>query len=239
MKISIVIPALNEEAGIESVIKQIPVLTLQEAGYDTEIIIADNGSEDRTADIARDNGANVVSEPKRGYGNAYKTGLNRATGDIIVTGDADMTYPFDITKDLIEYLIENDLEFLNTNRLEKVNPGITAYIHALGTHILTGLMHILFKCPFRDSQSGMWIFKRYVWEGISVESQGMPFSQEIKIEAFTNGFRCGEVPIEYRARVGQSKLNAMRDGWETLKQLFHRGLRKKRKKISDFKKTHI
>ena len=239
MKISIVIPALNEEAGIEAVIKQIESAGLKEAGYEAEIIVVDNGSEDRTAEIARGCGAAVISECKRGYGNAYKAGFKNATGDIIVTGDADMTYPFDKTKELIEYLLNNNLEFLSTNRLEKLNPGLVVRIHALGTHILTAVMRVFFKCPFRDSQSGMWIFKRYVWDGISVESSGMPFSQEIKIEAFTNGFSCAEVPIEYRTRVGQSKLNTLCDGWDAIKQLVWKRMGKKKKKSLNIKNLSL
>jgi len=239
MKISIVIPALNEEAGIEAVLKQIPREKLHEAGYETEVIVVDNGSEDRTAEIARANGATVISQCERGYGNAYKAGFKNATGDIVVTGDADMTYPFDRTLELVEYLLGNDLEFLSTNRLEKLNPGLMAHIHALGTFVLTKIMNAFFSCPFRDSQSGMWIFKRYVWEAISVESPGMPFSQEIKIEAFTNGFRCAEVPIEYRQRVGESKLDTLYDGWDVFKQLMHRGLNKRKKKLSNFKNLFL
>ncbi|MFA6896706.1 MAG: glycosyltransferase family 2 protein [Patescibacteria group bacterium] len=230
MKISFIIPALNEEAGIEAVIRQIATAGLDEAGYEKEIIVVDNGSEDRTGEIARSCGATVVKECKQGYGNAYKAGFAKATGDIIITGDADMTYPFDHSPELIEYLLTNDLEFLNTNRLEKLNPGLVAHLHALGTFALTVTIKLFFKCPFRDSQSGMWIFKRYILDTISVESPGMPFSQEIKIEAFTRGFRCAEVPIEYRPRVGESKLNTFHDGWGAFKHLFQRRLAANKKR---------
>lgn len=219
MKISIVIPALNEEAGIGQVIEQIPTAALRAAGHETEIIIVDNGSSDRTAQIACQRGATVVTENRRGYGQAYKAGFKRASGDIIVTGDADMTYPFDTTEELVNFLLENDLDFLNTNRLEKLNPGLSARIHALGTWVLTRLMQIFFKCPFRDSQSGMWIFRRDILKSIKPEANGMPFSQEIKLEAFTRGFRCDEIPIEYRPRVGESKLNTLSDGLGAMTQL--------------------
>lgn len=237
MKISIVIPALNEERGIESVINQISAAGLTEAGFETEIIIADNGSEDRTAEIAGQCGAKVVSETKRGYGSAYKAGLSQATGDIIVTGDADMTYPFDHTKELVRYLLDNDLDFLNTNRLAVPCSGMVACVHALGTFFLTILMKAFFRCPYRDSQSGMWIFRREVWDNLSITSDGMPFSQEIKIEAFLSGFRCAEVPIEYRSRVGESKLNALRDGWAAVRHLIT--LRLGRKKFANKKKRML
>jgi glycosyltransferase involved in cell wall biosynthesis len=237
MKISIVIPALNEETGIESVINQIAAAELSKAGFDTEIIIVDNNSGDRTAEIARRCGAIVIPEKKRGYGSAYKTGLDKASGEIIVTGDADMTYPFDQTAELVRYLLDNDLDFLNTNRLGSPCRGIEACIHVLGTLVLTLMMKTFFKCPFRDSQSGMWIFRREVWENISVKSDGMPFSQEIKIEAFLRGFRCAEVPIEYRPRVGDSKLHAVSDGWAAMKHLVWR--RFKKEKLEKEKKKAV
>jgi len=239
MKISVVIPALNEEAGIETVIKQIPVTELKGAGFETEIIVVDNGSDDKTAEIAKRSGAIVISEGTRGYGNAYRAGLNSATGDIVITGDADMTYPFDKTLELVRYLLDNDIDFLNTNRLVTLNPGLTARLHAVGTYILTVMMRLFFHCPFRDSQSGMWIFRRFVWEKINVRSTGMPFSQEIKIEAFLGGFRCSEIPIEYRRRIGESKLDTWNDGIGAIRQLLAKRLEKKKKKIAELKKTQF
>ena len=93
-KITVVIPALNEEQAIGSVIKEIPTNELKKMGYRVEIMVIDNGSKDKTKYIAHDNGAKVIVQPIKGYGNAYKAGFANATGDIIATGDADLTYPF-------------------------------------------------------------------------------------------------------------------------------------------------
>ena len=82
-KISFVIPALNEEAGIGLVLGEIPVSKLNKQGYEVEVIVVDNASTDRTAEIAREHGARVVYEANRGYGNAYKAGFPRARGDIV------------------------------------------------------------------------------------------------------------------------------------------------------------
>jgi glycosyltransferase involved in cell wall biosynthesis len=230
MKISIIIPALNEEAGIEKVIDQIPKGELLKSGYEVEIIVVDNGSTDKTAEIAKAKEAQVVAQPLRGYGNAYRAGFAKATGNIIVTGDADMTYPFDRLPQLIEVLIANDWDFLNTDRLNKVNPAATtAYVHALGTWALSFIIRFFFNCPFHDSQSGMWIFKREIWKFLSVKSEGMSFSQEIKIEAFTKGFKCGEIPIEYRPRVGESKLSVVRDGLGAMSQILRKKFNGKEK----------
>lgn len=219
-KISIVIPALNEEQGIGQVIKQVPVTELNNAGYEVEILVVDNASTDKTAEVARLHGALVVFQPLRGYGNAYKAGFDSATGDIIVTGDADMTYPFDITLALVQKLETENIDFLNTNRLTKQNRASMKTSHRVGNWGLSLVTQALFRWPYTDSQSGMWIFKRSIWPALTVTSSGMQFSQEIKVEAFVRGYRCAETPIEYRTRVGEVKLSAVRDGIANILQLF-------------------
>ena len=95
MKISIVIPTLNEEEGIGATIDSIKKEEFEKRGWDYEIIIVDGNSKDKTREIASNKGAKIIIEPRKGYGRAYKTGFSMADGDIIVTGDADGTYPFD------------------------------------------------------------------------------------------------------------------------------------------------
>lgn len=223
-KITVVIPALNEEKGIGPVLKEIPVSALIDIGYKTEVIVIDNGSKDKTCYIARQHGATVIIQPVRGYGNAYKAGFANASGDIIATGDADLTYPFEDLPKIIKKLEKEDLDFINTNRLKYVNPEVMKPSHIFGNKLLTTITKILFNSPFVDSQSGMWIFRREIWDELNVRSSGMPFSQELKIEAYIRGFKCAEVPIEYRTRSGDTKLNIFRDGTKVMFQLFHKKL---------------
>lgn len=240
-KISIVIPALNEEEGIGLVINQVPVEQLNNAGYDVEIIVVDNASTDNTAKIAQEHGAKVVFQPQRGYGNAYKAGFNNATGDIIVSGDADMTYPFDDTLRLVKILKAHNLDFLNTDRLSALKGKAMKTSHVVGNWGLSLVTRFLFRWPFNDSQSGMWIFKRSIWDELDVQHVGMPFSQELKVDVFSRGFKCAEVPIEYRSRVGEVKLNAIRDGLLNITQLFIKFIKLKREglKIGQFSKVSI
>lgn len=221
-RITIVIPALNEEKGIGPVLKEIPVERLKEMGYETEIMVIDNGSKDMTRHIARSHGATVIIQPVKGYGNAYKAGFANASGDIIATGDADLTYPFQDLPKFIRKMEVEKLDFINTNRLKYINPEIMTPSHIFGNWLLTTIMKILFGAPFVDSQSGMWIFKRHIWEELHVHSSGMAFSQELKIEAYIRGFRCAEVPVTYRARAGETKLNTIRDGFKTITHLFYK-----------------
>lgn len=206
MKVSIVIPALNEEEGIGPVLKAIPVKKLKAMHYDVEVLVIDNGSTDRTPHIARRHGATVIIQPIRGYGNAYKAGFANASGDIIATGDADLTYPFDVLPRILRRMEKESLDFVTTDRLSTLQPGVMTRFHQFGNWVLTTMTHVLFGWPFRDSQSGMWIFRRQIWPQLDVRSSGMPFSQELKLEAHAKGFRCVEIPIDYQARAGREKL---------------------------------
>jgi len=220
--LSIVIPALNEEKCIGSVIKEIPIKELKNMGYIVEVLVIDNGSNDKTPHIARSNGAKVIIQPIRGYGNAYKAGFANATGDIIATGDADLTYPFSILPKALDKLEQENLDFINTDRLTTLRRNVMEFSHILGNFILNLGVKFLFKWPFKDSQSGMWIFKRQIWSYLDVRSSGMPFSQELKIEAYIRGFKCDEMIIDYRARAGESKLNTLSDGLGNINHLLRK-----------------
>src|ERR1700730_13972168 len=158
-KITIVIPALNEEQGIGLVLKEIPISVLMDMGYETEVMVVDNGSKDKTRYIARQHGATVIVQPVRGYGNAYKAGFANASGDIIATGDADLTYPFEDLPTIIQKMEEEELDFISTNRLNNLNQERRKTSHVFGNKLLTIITRLLFNAPFVDSQSGMWIFK--------------------------------------------------------------------------------
>jgi glycosyltransferase involved in cell wall biosynthesis len=238
MKISVVIPAFNEEAGIGAVLDEIPVAALEKAGYEVEKVVVDNASSDRTAEIARKRGATVVYQPKRGYGNAYKAGFFHATGNIIVTGDGDLTYPFKDLPAIIAKLRDEDLDFMNTDRLSVLDRKAMHASHIFGNKVLTMIMRTLFNVPFRDSQSGMWVFRRDIWPLLDVHSGGMPFSQEIKIEAYVKGLRCGEVPITYRQRVGDVKLS-VHDAWRTMFELFKKRVSVRRGRMASLTQPAI
>jgi glycosyltransferase involved in cell wall biosynthesis len=225
--LSIVIPALNEAENLPPLMAAIPVTELRSAGWESEVVVVDNASTDGTGDVARSLGARVVLQPKRGYGNAYRAGLAAAHGDAIATGDADRTYPFDALPHLLRVFDMNNVEFMTTNRLIPRNRAAMKRSHAVANRALSSLSRSLFRNQVRDSQSGMWVFKRYVWDSLDVRSTGMAFSQEIKNAATTAGFRCLEVPIEYRVRGGEVKLNAVPDGMANIVQLFEHRFRRR------------
>jgi len=223
--VSVVIPAFNEEENIASTITALPLDPLRAAGFDVEILVVDNASTDRTGDLARAHGARVIVQPVRGYGNAYKAGFANCTGDVVVTGDADLTYPWHIVPEAIERLHDDQLDFITTNRLTELDRASMTRSHVFGNHLLSLTTRILFGVPFRDSQSGMWIFRRHLLHTVRLRSGGMAFSQELKIEAHRRGFRCLELPIAYFPRGGKSKNRTIRDGFGNLGQLIAARLR--------------
>lgn len=223
--VSVVIPAYNEQENIPQTIAAIPVDRMRQAGFDVEVLVVDNGSTDRTGHVARSLGAKVIVQPVRGYGNAYKVGFANCSGDVIATGDADLTYPFEILPEAVSRLHREGLDFLTTNRLGSATGESMSRSHMWGNHALSAMTRALFAVPFRDSQSGMWIFQRHVLSKLRLRSGGMAFSQELKVEAYRNGFRCAEMPIAYYPRGGRTKNRTIVDGIGNLSQLIVSRLR--------------
>src|SRR2546428_5031580 len=153
LRVTVVIPCLNEEEGIQEVLREVP-------SFVDEIIVVDNGSTDRTAVVAREMGARVVSELHRGYGRAYKKGFSQATGDIIVTLDGDHSYPVDALSYLLEAFLHSKVKFLSASRLPLLSSESMALKNYIGNRILSLSMSILFQYWVQDSQSGMWVFAR-------------------------------------------------------------------------------
>ncbi|MFC1954889.1 glycosyltransferase family 2 protein [Chloroflexota bacterium] len=223
---SIIMPALNEASCIMDVIDMVPLEEFSAREIDTEIIVVDNGSVDGTGDLARKAGARVIYEPRRGYGYAYLMGFAEAKGDIICTLDADGTYPVHMLPELTDMLLEENLDFINTNRFPYMHNGVMSRSHRAGNAILTFANRALFRLPFHDSQSGMWVFRSELLKRMQLRAVGMALSQEIKIEAACRlGVRCAEVPIQYDYRLGESKLRAWRDGISNLTYLFRKQIK--------------
>lgn len=206
LRITVVIPCLNEEQGIEKVLRRLPPFV-------DETIVVDNGSTDRTADVAATFGALVIRENVRGYGRAYKRGFGQATGDIIVTLDGDHSYPPDALSYLLEAFLHLEVDFLNASRFPVQDRRAMSFKHKMGNLVLSLAMSILYFRWVRDSQSGMWVLRRSILAGMTLESDSMAFSEEIKIEALKNSrIRFAEIPVQYTSRLGEIKLNPWRDG---------------------------
>jgi len=217
-RITVIIPCLNEEQGIESVLRRMP-------DFVDEVIVVDNGSTDRTSEVARSLGAKVIREDVRGYGRSYKTGFKWAAGDLIITLDGDHSYPPDAISYLLEAFLHLEVDFLNASRFPVRDRNAMSFKHRFGNLILSLAMSILYFRWVRDSQSGMWVFRKSILKNMNLISDGMAFSEEIKIEAFKDrGIRFAELSILYTSRLGEMKLNPWRDGcynlWFLIKKRF-------------------
>lgn len=209
-RITVIIPCLNEEQGIEQVLSRMP-------DFVDDVIVVDNGSTDRTSEVAHSFGAQVIREEVRGYGRTYKKGFANAKGDIIVTLDGDHSYPVDAISYLLEAFLHLEVDFLNASRFPVRDRRAMSFKHHVGNLILSLAMSILYFRWVRDSQSGMWVFRRSILKNMVLESDSMAFSEEIKIEALKQpNVRFAEINIQYSSRLGEIKLNPWRDGFHNL-----------------------
>jgi len=194
--VSLVIPALNEEKGIAVTVRRAPPEI-------HEVIVVDGGSKDRTAELAREAGAQVIVEPRRGYGLAYKRGFQAATGDVIATADADGTYPVEMIPHIVDFLIRKDLNFVSCSRFPLADGKAMRGLNKLGNVGLSLAASMLYLHSFRDICSGMWVFHRSLLDKLSLFSDGWSFSNEFKLEAyFCQPDRFAEFMVPYEERVG-------------------------------------
>ncbi len=216
--VSVVIPCLNEEANIEECVTRARAV-LAEHGLDGEVVVADNASEDRSAELAAAAGARVVTEPRRGYGSAYLAGLNVARGRYIVMADADLTYDWaEIPRFVSE--LEDGGELVIGDRMDNIQPGAMPWLHRyVGNPVLTGILNLFFRTGVNDAHCGMRAVRREVLPRLDLRTTGMEFASEMVIRAAKEKLDIRQFPIEYHPRGGESKLSSFRDGWRHLRFL--------------------
>ncbi len=222
--VSVIIPTMNEEASIGGVLDELQQ-AFSASSHDHEVLVVDTLSTDGTVALAEARGARVLREDRRGYGRAYMTGFAAARGAYVATLDADATYPARAVPALVTRAETEGWDFLSGNRLTTLSPEAMGPAHRLGNAVLNLTVRLFYGLTLRDSQSGMWIIRRQALQRLALENEGMPFSEEIKLEALARGLRFAEVPIPYRPRVGEAKIRAWADGWANLRYLVRRRLR--------------
>ena len=220
VSVTVILPTLNEEEGVGDTIDAIPKKFCKKL----EILIVDGNSSDKTREIALKKGARVHIEPRKGYGRAYRTGFAIASGDIIITMDADCTYPAEKIPELVNVLIDRDLQFITCDRLTLAEDGAMSGLHGFGNWALSITGRMLFWNGIKDSQSGMWVFKKSMFENPKLRptNDGMPLSEEIKLitKIHLEKDKFAETSVPYRTRVGDAEINTWGDGWKNFKFLF-------------------
>ncbi len=239
MRASLVIPTLNEAGSIGPVLRAFRAAAesanqkfLYRNPIDWEILIVDGLSRDGTAATARKEGARVLEERRPGYGRAYKTGFAAAGGELVATADGDASYPVDEIPWLVLHFLEHRLDFLTCDRLTYLDRQAMTTEHRIGNRVLNFALRTFFHSAvrgaparvLRDSQSGMWIFRREMLDRLRLTQDGMAFSEELKIEALLRGLRFEEVPVHYSERWGAPKLSSWRDGARNLLFLLEKRL---------------
>jgi glycosyltransferase involved in cell wall biosynthesis len=213
VQISVVIPCLNEEEAVGGVVDQ-AWEGIRRSGREGEVIVVDNDSSDRSAEVAAEHGAHVVNEPRRGYGSAYLTGLANARGDYVVMGDADETYPMQELGPFVDRLEHGDDLVLGSRFKGKIHGDAMPWLNRrIGNPILTGLLNLFFGVKVSDAHCGMRAVRRDALRTLDLHSTGMEFASEMVFKAYRRGLRVSEIPIDYFPRVGESKLNRLGDAW--------------------------
>jgi glycosyltransferase involved in cell wall biosynthesis len=192
---------------------------LHDADISGEVVVADNASEDRSAELAGAAGARVVTEPRRGYGSAYLAGFAAARGKYIVMGDADLTYDFNEIPNFVRELDEG-AQLVMGDRMDNIQPGAMHWLNRyVGNPILSGTLNLFFKTGIRDAHCGMRALRRDVLPQLDLRTTGMEFASEMVIRASKENLDIREFPIQYHPRGGETKLSRVRDGWRHLRFL--------------------
>lgn len=215
--VSVVLPCLNEEDAIGICIRKIKDV-LAKQGIKGEIIVADNGSVDRSVEVAKSEGAIVVSESTKGYGAAYLRGLREVRGKYIIMADSDNTYDFYDIPAFIKKLNEG-YEFVMGSRFlgniqKNAMPWLNRYV---GNPVLSGMCRLFFRTSLSDIHSGMRAFTYDAYRKMRLMTLGMEFATEMVVSALQKGIKITEIPIDYHPRKGESKLRPFFDAWRHIR----------------------
>ena len=225
-KISVCMGTKNEEKAIKKVIEDFRKVL----GKEVEFVITDSSS-DRTAEIAESLGAKVMRQPPQGYGIALLSSLLVASGDVIITTDCDDTYPVAVVPEMLEH-IKNGSDVVSASRLlEKKRVKAMPFFNEFGNRMFALFTGVLYGFKCTDATTGMRAFKHEVIQNIEwTENTGL--SLELMFKPAALGYKIAEVPIEYKERIGQVKLNPIKGGLAMLKSVLNykiRPIRGKRK----------
>lgn len=215
--VSVIIPCLNEEKTIGTVVQK-AISTMNQEGIEGEIIVSDNSTDNSRA-IAQKLGANIVISQKNGYGSACLEGFRHAKGKFFVLADADDTYDLNEMPKFLKPLLAGEADFVIGTRLKGViKKNSMPWLHRyIGNPLLTWTLNWLFKTNISDAHCGMRTITREAYEKLDLKSEGMEFASEMVIEAARKKFRIKEAPITYYPRQTPSKLHSWGDGWRHLR----------------------
>jgi glycosyltransferase involved in cell wall biosynthesis len=223
IKVSILMPCLNEAETLAACIEKAQ-LGIQRSGVCGEVLVADNGSQDASVQIAEELGVRVVHVAEKGYGNALAGGIHAASGKWIVMGDADQSYDFSETDRFVKKFREG-FELVMGCRLPsgggRIMPGAMPFSHRwLGNPLFSQMARRMFAAPIHDVYCGLRGFTRELYDRLDLRCEGMEFATEMIIKASLHGARISEIPITLHPdgrKTQAPHLRTIRDGWRTLR----------------------
>ena len=205
-RLSILLPALNEERGVVDVINRIPRHTLTKSGLLPNVYVLDGRSTDRTRLFAKQLGANVVVQTGVGKGSAFREFIPGIKEELIVFMDSDGTYPPEVIPSLVATLREGNPAVLGSRMLGAIDDGAMSKFNYLGNRLLSRFASILFGIPISDVCSGMWGFSTSHLKSLDLTAQGFDLEAELFAECALKRIPIVEVPIPYAKRLGETKL---------------------------------
>jgi glycosyltransferase involved in cell wall biosynthesis len=218
-ELSIVMPCLNEAETLEKCIRKAQT-ALRAHDIQGEIIVADNGSDDGSQDIARRCGARLLDVPHKGYGAALRAGIDGAIGRYVIMGDSDDSYDFGEIWPMVQKLREGSALVMGTRIKGTIKPGAMPRLHRrLGNPILTGLGNLFFHTRLSDYHCGLRGFDRQAIQDLGLRTMGMEFATEMVAKAALHRLPITEVPITYYpdGRTRAPHLRTWHDGWRHLR----------------------
>jgi len=211
--LSVVMVTLNEENAIGKVVRDIRLNV-----PDAEILVVDSSS-DRTAEIAEDLGCRVVRQiPPRGYGPAMHTALSEARGEIVVTTDCDDTYPAEYIPFLVDK-ISQGFDLVSASRLEH-KPAAMSLANYVANRLFAALAQLLCGVKTTDVHTGMRAYRKSMLTSIRYDPEGMALPVELLVVPMQQGYKCAELFIEYRPRIGETTLKPLEGTIWTLRRLW-------------------
>ncbi len=218
-ELSVVLPCLNEEATVGVCVRKAKE-TMERLGIRGEVVVADNGSTDRSVEIAQSLGARVVHQPLKGYGNAYRKGFEEARGRYIIMADADDSYDLTDLERFLTALREGNELVMGSRFRGEIKPGAMPPLHRfLGNPVLTRVLNMLYGLRISDAHSGMRAFTKDAFHRMHLRTEGMEFASEMVIKAAKAKLKIAEIPITLwpDGRPGKPHLRSWSDGWRHLR----------------------
>jgi dolichol-phosphate mannosyltransferase len=215
--VTIVLPAKNEEEAIGATLRALPLSTLKALGFETEVVVLDGNSRDRTAPIARAWGARVLTDPGRGKGFALRSAVPEFRGDFVVMLDADGTYAADAIPRALAPLVRNEADVVMGHRL--LQPGSMKGTHLVANVAVSMLASALYGRLCLDLCTGLWAFRTEALRSLPLKSRGFDLEAELFALTMRLGMRIQEIRVDYLPRQGTNNLAFGQDGLTIVRRL--------------------